>query len=77
MPAEKTDRIKRLREVMAANDADSLLVTDLTNIRYLTGFTGSAATLLVSTKDALIVSDGRYDEQLQRQCPDIEAAIRP
>ena len=61
---------------MASNDATSLLVTDITNIRYLTGFTGSSAILLVTDKDALIISDGRYEEQLRQQCPDIEAAIR-
>ena len=61
---------------MAANDATSLLVTNITNIRYLTGFTGSSAILLVTEKDALIISDGRYQEQLRQQCPDFEAAIR-
>ena len=61
---------------MAANDAANLMVTDITNIRYLTGFTGSSAILLVSEKDALIISDGRYEEQLRQQCPEIEAAIR-
>lgn len=70
-------RINRLRKTMASNDATHLLVTDITNIRYLTGFTGSSAILLVTNKDALIISDGRYEEQLRQQCPDIEAAIRP
>jgi len=70
-------RIDRLREVMVAYNANNLLVTDITNIRYLTGFTGSSAILLVTPKDALIISDGRYDQQLQQQCPNIEAAIRP
>ncbi len=70
-------RIDRLRNVMAANGAPGLLVTDITNIRYLTGFTGSSAVLLVTEKDALIISDGRYEEQLRQQCPDIESAIRP
>lgn len=70
-------RIDRLREVMAANEAPGLLVTDIVNIRYLTGFTGSSAVLLVTQKDALIISDGRYEEQLRQQCPTIESAIRP
>ena len=61
---------------MADNDAASLMVTDITNIRYLTGFTGSSAILLVTQKDALIISDGRYEEQLRQQCPEIEHAIR-
>ena len=37
-----------LRELLRdAADVDALLVTDLVNIRYLTGFTGSNAALLV------------------------------
>lgn len=68
-------RIDRLRQVMASHEADCFMVTNITNIRYLTGFTGSSAILLVTEKDALIISDGRYEEQLRQQCPDIEAAI--
>lgn len=42
---------------------DALLVTDLTNVRYLTGFTGSAARLLVTAERMLLVTDGRYAVQ--------------
>src|SRR6185437_12878264 len=46
---------------------DALLVTHLPNVRYLTGFTGSAAMLLV-TDDALVfTSDGRYRTQAGEQ----------
>ncbi|WP_207558408.1 aminopeptidase P family N-terminal domain-containing protein, partial [Mycobacteroides abscessus] len=45
------DRRQRLREVLRAEDLDALLVTDLINIRYLTGFTGSAAALWVAAGD--------------------------
>ena len=53
------------------------LVTSLPNIRYLIGFTGSSGALLVSENELLIVSDGRYEEQLATQCPGVEAIIRP
>jgi len=46
---------------------DGLLVTKLTNIRYLTGFTGSAGLLLVLSDDALLVTDGRYRDQSAEQ----------
>ena len=36
-----------LRALLSARGLDALLVTDLVNIRYLTGFTGSSAALLV------------------------------
>jgi Xaa-Pro aminopeptidase len=58
-------RLDRLRVVLAALDGppDALLVTSMTNIRYLTGFTGSAGLLLVVPDGAVLVTDGRYGLQ--------------
>jgi len=42
---------------------DGLLVTYLPNIRYLTGFTGTAALLLVRKDAATLISDFRYAAQ--------------
>src|SRR6478672_9459859 len=54
----------RLDNVRARfDDIDALLVSRLVNIRYLTGFTGSAATLLVRADGATFVTDGRYRDQ--------------
>jgi Xaa-Pro aminopeptidase len=52
------ERIAKLR----ANLADPLLVTFLPNIRYLTGFTGSSAYVLVTPDRFVFVTDGRYAE---------------
>jgi len=57
------DRLPRLRGALPEAGCDGLLVTNMTNIRYLTGFTGSAALLLVSPDDLLFVTDGRYRDQ--------------
>ena len=46
---------------------DGLLVTHPTNIRYLTGFTGSASQLLVAPSALTLVTDGRYAEQAQQE----------
>ena len=68
LPAmEVADRLARLRPLVTAAEADSLLVTTLANIRYLTGFTGSAALLLITEDDALLVTDGRYRTQAAEQ----------
>ena len=61
-----TDRLARLRARLADVPCDALLVTNLTNVRYLTGFTGSAALLLVPADDLadpVFVTDGRYRDQ--------------
>lgn len=60
-------RVERLRAGLDAAACDALLVTHLTNIRYLTGFTGSAAMLLVRPDALTFVTDGRYEEQAAGQ----------
>lgn len=59
-----------------------MLITDLLNVRYLTGFTGSNAALLVSVADSpgdedrtVICTDGRYVTQVAEQVPDLRAEI--
>jgi Xaa-Pro aminopeptidase len=56
-------RTARLAKELAAAGCDALVVTHLTNIRYLTGFTGSAAVLVVDEDGAQLFTDGRYEEQ--------------
>lgn len=60
-------RLGRLRATFAEAGIDALLVTDLVAVRYLTGFTGSAATLLVTPDEAHFATDGRYGRQAQAQ----------
>jgi Xaa-Pro aminopeptidase len=62
-----TGRLGRLREASPESGVDALLVTKLENVRYLTGFSGSAAMLLVTATDALLVTDGRYRDQAAQQ----------
>ncbi len=56
-------RIAALRTSLDASGLDGLLVTALPNIRYLTGFSGSSALLVVTAKDALFLTDFRYATQ--------------
>jgi Xaa-Pro aminopeptidase len=67
VPLDVAGRIPRLRELLAARELPALVVSKLANVRYLTGFTGSAATLLVTVDDALFVTDGRYGTQAREQ----------
>ena len=56
-------RLERVQSLLPANKLDLLLVTHLPNVRYLCGFTGSAAALLVSERGATLFTDGRYIAQ--------------
>ncbi|MFZ0664767.1 MAG: aminopeptidase P family protein [Acidimicrobiales bacterium] len=64
---EVAGRIAKLRRSMVDERIDCLLVGALTNIRYLTGFTGSAAQLLVTHDGARMTTDGRYRTQASEQ----------
>jgi Xaa-Pro aminopeptidase len=72
-----------LRELLIQSKVDALLVTDLVNIRYLTGFTGSNAALLVRADSSsaggedgtVFCTDGRYTLQAEIQVPDLERVI--
>jgi Xaa-Pro aminopeptidase len=54
-----------------------MLVTDLVNVRYLSGFTGSNAALLIRADDEtpVLATDGRYLTQAAKQSPDAELVI--
>jgi len=68
LPAmEISERLARLRPRVADAGADSLLVTALANVRYLTGFSGSAALMLMTGDETLLVTDGRYRTQAAEQ----------
>jgi Xaa-Pro aminopeptidase len=60
-------RLGRLRSGLEENDLDCLLVTHLPNVRYLCGFTGSAAALLILAGGAFLFTDGRYRTQAKAE----------
>ena len=47
------------------------------NVRYLSGFTGSSAALLIAPGHRVLFTDGRYQEQAAAECPHWEAEILP
>jgi Xaa-Pro aminopeptidase len=60
-------RQAELKSVLKHNSLDALLVTHLPNIRYLSGFTGSAGVLLVIESKTVLFTDGRYKEQARKE----------
>ena len=71
--ADHAGRRARLRQRLADDGLDALVVTHLVNVRYLTGFTGSSGAVLIAGTDAdsLLLTDGRYATQAQAQTPDL------
>ena len=70
-------RIHRLRLSFSALHSDALLVTHLPNIRYLCGFTGSAAILLVENSRATLFTDSRYTLQARQEVHNASTVIAP
>jgi len=66
-PMNVPSRVGKLRERLGRERLGGMLVTSLANVRYLTGFSGSSAVLLVTARRCLLITDGRYKDQAARE----------
>src|SRR3990172_1319172 len=60
-------RVSRIREALQKKRLDGFLVTDMHNVRYLTGFTGSSGFALITKKECILITDFRYKEQSEKE----------
>src|SRR5207237_843073 len=60
-------RLKTLQRALTSTKADALLITHLPNVRYLSGFSGSAGALVITQRSAAFFSDGRYGAQARAE----------
>ncbi len=72
---ELPGRLPRLRALLSEGGGQALLVSNLSNIRYLTGFSGSSGLLLVRD-ETVLVTDGRYATQAERELTAVGADVR-
>ena len=66
-------RISRIQDSL--QDEQFFYVTNLINIRYLCGFTGSNGALLITKTTATLATDSRYEVQSSQQCFDVDIVI--
>ena len=64
--------IRRLKQ----ENVDALLVTNFTNVTYLTGFSGDDSYLLIGPGQTVLISDTRYTIQIDEECPGLDVQIR-
>ena len=65
-------RVQQVRASLSAKQLDGVVVASLPNIAYLTGFFASAAALVVTSDDVVLIGDSRYSESLAnraQECP--------
>ena len=70
-------RRKKLRAELKRQGIAAMLVTDELNVTYLSGFSGDSSYLLILPKNTIIISDFRYIQEIEHDCPDIDSVIRP
>ena len=62
-----SDRLERCRILLEACGVDGIVVSDSMDVRYLSGFRGDDATLVVTRDAALICTDSRFWEQVHAE----------
>jgi Xaa-Pro aminopeptidase len=69
-------RQRRLQAALPEHRLDALLITNLPNLRYLCGFTGSAGALWVTPNSCIFFSDSRYTEQAREEVKGAKVVIQ-
>jgi Xaa-Pro aminopeptidase len=60
-------RLKNIRRAISRIKVDGFLITDIHNVRYLTGFSGSSGCAFITAKDQFFITDFRYREQSENE----------
>lgn len=69
------NRIEKLNHYLNQSNYDGMYVSNITNVRYMSGFTGSSGFLLFINDEKHFFSDGRYTEQAKNQVSDFQIHI--
>jgi Xaa-Pro aminopeptidase len=69
-------RRERLTGGFQAEGLEAFLVSNPVHIAYLTGFHQGVGNLILTPRRCVLVSDGRFAEEIAEECPDVEAVIR-
>lgn len=75
MPDQRPRRLAALRERIEAAGLEGLLLTSLPNIRYLTGFSGSNALVVVTGREIVLITDFRYKTQVADETGDFARIV--
>ena len=69
-------RLRQLRGAIKRRGLDGLIVSNIINVRYLSGFSGSEGMMLVSDERGILIIDSRYIEQVKDECKEVEVIER-
>ena len=74
---DHTSRIARVQARLSESGPDGLLVTNLTNVRYLTGFSGTNGQVLIAPNGALFFTDPRYEARATEMVSGADIVVYP
>lgn len=60
-------RLEKVRELLSKEDATGIVVSNIKNVRYISGFTGDEGMALITDKSAYLIVDGRFTEQANNE----------
>jgi Xaa-Pro aminopeptidase len=70
-----SSNVKRVQESLAKSGLKALLLSEISNVQWVSGFSGSSGFVLISPTEALFISDSRYNVQAREEVKDLEVAI--
>lgn len=70
------NRLAALRRGFRRLRCDAILITDSVNVRYLSGFRGDSSVLFITPTEQFFITDFRYIEQAEHECPGFEIIMR-
>jgi len=69
------NNLKRFRDRLTELGETAALLTNMDNVRWLTGFTGSSGYVLTNLESGVFITDSRYTQQAEEQVPDLDVVI--
>src|SRR5699024_2082564 len=69
------EKLSRVVDMLEKKQMDGFIVTDASNRKYLTNFTGSNGILLITKQGTVMITDYRYVEQAKEQTEGIEIIL--
>ncbi len=69
------NRTALIADSLESKGIDGILVSHITNVRYITGFNGSSGSVLITKKDKIFCTDPRYEEQAKQELKGFDILI--
>jgi Xaa-Pro aminopeptidase len=71
-----SDRCQRIARAAKTHGVDAFVISNRFNVSYLTGFSGEDSTLIVTPGRSILITDTRFEEQLEEECPGLPLLVR-